>query len=77
MMRILVLLTALLSFQTTLFAQQYNLVLDNFQYNLIDKSMNALGSNQHTAVKPWRMEDIRKSINPDTAAGVKPETSRV
>ena len=76
MMRILVLISALLSFQTTLFAQQYNFVLDNFQYNLIDKSMNALGNNQHTAVKPWRMEDIQKSINPDTAAGVKTGTSR-
>jgi len=77
MMRILVLITALVSFQTTLFAQQYNFVLDNFQYNLIDKSMNALGNNQHTAVKPWRMEDIRKSINPDSAAGVKLGPSRV
>jgi len=57
-------------------AQQYNYVLDNFQYNLIDKAMHATGSNQHTAVKPWRMEDIRKVINPDTAAGVMPGTSR-
>ena len=57
-------------------AQQYNYVLDNFQYNLIDKAMHAKGSNQHTAVKPWRMEDIRKVINPDTAAGVTQGTSR-
>lgn len=60
----------------TLNAQQYNFVLDNYQYNLIDKAMNATGANQHTAVKPWRMEDIRKEINPDTAAGIKARSSR-
>ncbi len=57
-------------------AQQSNFVLDNYQYNLIDKAMNAVGSNQHTAVKPWRMEDIRKSILPDTAAGIKSGNSK-
>lgn len=62
--------------QVTISAQQYNFVLDNFQYNLIDKSMNTQGNNQHTAVKPWRMEDIRNSINPDTSAGVKLGTNR-
>ena len=52
-------------------AQQYNLTMDRFQYDLIDRAMQEKGNNQHTTVKPYRMADVKKAINPDTAAGVK------
>lgn len=52
-------------------AQQYNLTLDRFQYDLIDRAMQEKGNNQHTTVKPYRMADVKKVILPDSAAGIK------
>lgn len=55
---------------TTLSAQQYNLVMDRFQYNLIDREVNTPGANFHTAFRPYRLADIRQVTDPDTAAGI-------
>jgi len=52
------------------FSQHYNLVMDNYQYHLIDKAIQQKGTGLHTAVKPYRMEDVLQVINPDTASGV-------
>lgn len=51
-----------------LHAQQYNLVMDRFAYDLIDPAMSRSAS--HTAFKPYRMADVLAVIDPDTAAGV-------
>jgi hypothetical protein len=56
-------------------AQQTNLVLDRFAYDLIEPAMQT--SQQHTAFKPYRLNDVLQVVLPDTAAGVsekKPKT---
>jgi hypothetical protein len=50
-------------------SQQYNLLLDRFQYDMIDKSMNQNGLNTHTAVKPYRLAEVKRVLNPDTVSG--------
>jgi hypothetical protein len=50
-------------------SQQYNLLLDRFQYDMIDQSMNQTGLNAHTGVKPYRMVEVKRVINPDTISG--------
>ena len=57
-------------------AQEYNYILDRYQYNLIDKALNTPGQNVHSAFKPLRINDIRRVINPDTIVGVNDSSSR-
>lgn len=52
-------------------AQEYNLIFDRFQYNLLDESLNKKGSSMHTAVKPFRMSEILQIANPDTITGAR------
>ncbi|MEX1189480.1 MAG: hypothetical protein WED33_09495 [Bacteroidia bacterium] len=67
-MRLIIGLLFLVSFQVE--AQEYNLVMDRFGYDLIDKQMQQSVIQQHTAFKPWRKSDVLKTVLPDTAAGV-------
>lgn len=50
-------------------AQHYNLLHDNFRYAAIDELMNAKGAGTHTAVKPFRMSDVKKLVHPDSVFG--------
>ena len=60
----------LLLFTHPAFNQEYNLVLDRFQYELVEKQLNTPGLNIHTAFRPLRINDIRRVVLPDTAAGI-------
>jgi hypothetical protein len=66
MRKILLLIICILP--ATLPAQQANLVMDRFAYDLIEPAMQRSGA--HTGFKPYRMSDVLQVILPDTAAGV-------
>jgi hypothetical protein len=66
-MRILLVLICCIT--GSLYSQEYNLVLDRYGYDLIDKAMQQAGENQHTSFKPYRKSDVLKTILPDTASG--------
>jgi hypothetical protein len=66
-MRLLLLLVCCIT--GSLYSQEYNLVLDRYGYDLIDKAMQQAGENQHTSFKPYRKSDVLKTILPDTASG--------
>jgi hypothetical protein len=63
-------LLLLLLLPISLAAQEYNIVMDRFVYDLIDPAIQTAGSMQHTTVKPWRMSDVKRIVLPDTAAGI-------
>jgi hypothetical protein len=51
-------------------AQEYNLVMDRFQYDHLEHHIQQPGLNLHTAFKPFRISDIKKVTDPDTMYGI-------
>ena len=51
-------------------AQEYNLVMDRFAYDLFDQQLQQSNGQMHTTVKPYRLSDVKRIVLPDTASGI-------
>ena len=58
------------------FAQEFNYLFDRTAYGIFEDALHKPGLNIHTAVKPYRMSDIKKIIDPDTAAHIRKPNSK-
>jgi hypothetical protein len=70
------LLIFLLFSNSLLEAQHYNLVMDRFNYQLIEKETHLPGTNFHSAMKPFTIKQLSTVVDPDTAAGIPNPESR-
>jgi len=56
-------------FTSNVIAQHYNVLLDRYQYQMLEKYTHQPGTNFHSAVKPFTQQQLNRLIDLDTLSG--------